>query len=534
MAERTSNFMRGNNSRRFLLVAILSLALVCVFSAAPFAAFAQGGSSAAHSGRIGDSSSEVGVQPSFQTDDFVFLVKKENGEFEAAGPNNVTDRTLVSGMTAAARHLSENPEFRSMLDFYKKSHMMRYDERKAELAEKIKETEELLAKKKISSRTAKMEINLYNEELRKINEMKVPPLAIVVGRNPQEKTSYMLASPIEFRAPAAAGDSSRQAPKAIEAPGYIMLQYEEFVNLASDRDRHDGLSVLAHETGHVISNNLTGMRNVTLDYKDRNPLFLVDESLRNDSAVVEFMRKGDPMPESHWRAKVINSQTAFEEGFAEFTAAFFTSAAHDGDGIADKDFLTNKIGYRLNKSTDEVSATLEWSDEVKNSDELMRTEFFIAKILNRIAMSYDDPYQAYKDIMEIKATDEFVKSPNLNVFMKLFAAKHPEAFEKFKAKFAGEIDAIEAENTRRIQTDEKQKIIALLKETSSMIMSIGQLEIDRLTAETITPGADGTGEATVKYGRTVSRKYEDDVRPESVKIKVMSEKIKTGEIDREE
>ena len=528
--------MIGKNNKKIMLMSLLVSIFIVCSSAFSFSALAQ--DSGADAKRISDSSSsEISVQPSFQTDDFVFLVKKENGGFEAANANNVKDRVLMNGMTVAARHLADNPEFKTMLDFYKKSHSMRFDGRRKELNDKIKETEALLAKKKISKREAAADLKLYNQELKKINEVKVPPLAIVVGRNPQEKTSYMLASPIEFNAPSQSGaGTSRPASaggESVEAPGYIMLQYEEFVSLASEKDRQDGLSVLAHETGHVISNNITGMRNITLDYRDRNPLFLVDENLRNDSAVVEFMKKGDPMPDSHWRAKVINSQTAFEEGFAEFTAAFFLSAAHDGNNIADKDFLTSKIGYRVNKTTAEVSATLEWSDVFKNSSELLSTEFFIAKILQRIAVSYDDPNAAYQDIMNVKATDEFLKSPNLNNFIKIYAAKHPEAFEKFKVKFAEEINSIETENTRRIQTDEKRKTLALLRETNSMIMSIGQMEIDRIIAETAGAAA-GTGEAMVKYGRTVNKKYDDNVNIESVKIKVMSEKIKTGAIEKGE
>ena len=200
--------------------------------------------------------------------------------------------------------------------------------------------------------------------------------------------------------------------KTIESPGYIMLQYDEFVSMANENTKLEGLSVLAHETGHVISNNTTYLRNVNLDYKDRNPLFLVDENLRSDTQVVEFMKKGDPMPDSHWRAKVISSQAAFEEGFAEFTASFFLNSNHDGDNIADKDFQANKIGYRLSKGTNEVSATLEWSDTVKNTGELMDTEFFIAKILHRIAMSYDNPYDGYQNIVNIKSSDEFRKAGN--------------------------------------------------------------------------------------------------------------------------
>ncbi len=507
--------------RKILLISLVLSVFLIILQAPLFTASAQ---EQGEPKRIAESS-EVSVKPSFQTENFVFLVKKENGEFEAAGANNIKDPVVMQGMAAAAKHLGENPEFRAMLDFYKKSHEKRFDAKKKELNDKIKETEEMLAKRKISKSDARFDLNYYNNELKKISESKAPPLAIVVGRKPEEKTSYMMASPIEFSAPSSS--AAKSGLKTIESPGYIMLQYDEFVSMANENTKLEGLSVLAHETGHVISNNTTYLRNINLDYKDRNPLFLVDENLRTDTQVVEFMKKGDPMPDSHWRAKVISSQAAFEEEFAEFTASFFLSPNHDGDNIADKDFQANKIGYRLSKGTNEVSATLEWSDTVKNTGELMDTEFFIAKLLHRIAMSYDNPYDGYQNIVNIKSSDEFRKSPNLNSFIKIFAANYPQDFERFKVKFTEEISAVNAESTRRIQTDERRKIAELLGNTSSLIISIGQSEIKDIPAAE--PGA-ATSETAVKYTRTVKGKPGAS-SSDNVKIKIMSEKIKSGNID---
>ena len=491
----------------------------------------------ARASRISDSAgtSEAGLnsQILFQTDDFVFIIKSQNGEYEAAGPNNIKDPVLLKGMSVAAQHLNENPEFKKMLEFYKKSHAMRFEGRRKELNDKIKETEELLAKKKIRKNEAAMDIKYYNQELKKINETPAPPLVIVAGTKPEEKTSYMLASPLEFKLKTQAPASSRIDSKTIESPGYIMLQYEEFASLAEEKTSLSGLSVLAHETGHAISNNTTNLRNIKLDYTDKNPLFLVEENLKNDTDVVEFIKKGDPMPGSHWHSKVINSQTAFEEGFAEFTAAFFINTNHDGNNIADEDFKANKTGYRVIKGTNEVSASLEWSDVIKNTDELLDTEFFISKIIYRIAASYDDHYQAYQDILNIKASDEFIKTPDLNSFIKIFASSHPAKFEKFKIKLTGEINTIAVESTRRIQTDEKKKINELLSAVSSTIIGIGQTEINNESVGSpgaLNPETAATGEVSVKY--TIRPAVHKDYNtPESIKIKIMSEKIKSGSIE---
>ena len=80
----------------------------------------------------------------------------------------------MQGMTTAARHFSENPEFRTMLDFYKKSHEKRFDAKKKELNDKIKETEEMLAKRKISKSDARFDLNYYNQELKKNKRTKSP------------------------------------------------------------------------------------------------------------------------------------------------------------------------------------------------------------------------------------------------------------------------------------------------------------------------------------------------------------------------
>lgn len=523
--------------KKYLSVSLILFALIAFAICLPLNLSAAELNEGARASRISDSgaTTEAGLnsQISFQTDDFVFVVKSANGEYEAAGPDNIKDPVLLKGMSVAAQHLNEDPEFKKMLEFYKKSHAMRFEGRRKELNDKIKETEELLAKKKIRKNEAAMDIKYYNQELKKIDETPAPPLVIVAGTKPEEKTSYMLASPLEFKLETRAPGSSRTDSKTIESPGYIMFQYEEFASLAEEKTRLGALSVLAHETGHAISNNTTGLRNVTLDYADKNPLFLVDEILKNDTAVVEFIKKGDPMPASHWHSKVINSQTAFEEGFAEFTAAFFISANHDGNNIADEDFKANKTGYRVIKGTNEVSASLEWSDVIKNTDELLDTEFFISKILYRIASSYDDPYQAYQDILDIKKGEEFIKTPDLSSFIKIFASKHPAEFEKFKVKLTDEINAIAVESTRRIQTDEKKKINELLSAVSSTIIGIGQAEINNELAGA--PGAldsatAATGEISVKYIRRPAV-HGDSNTPESVKINVMSEKIRSGNIE---
>ncbi|HOT74430.1 MAG TPA: hypothetical protein PK467_01475, partial [Candidatus Wallbacteria bacterium] len=127
----------------------------------------------------------------------------------------------------------------------------------------------------------------------------------------------------------------------------------------------------------------------------------------------------------------------------------------------------------------------------------------------------------------IKSSDEFRKSPNLNSFIKIFAANYPQDFERFKVKFTEEISAVNAESTRRIQTDERRKIAELLGNTSSLIISIGQSEIKDIPAAE--PGA-ATSETAVKYTRTVKGKPGAS-SSDNVKIKIMSEKIKSGNID---
>ncbi len=538
MVNAKNNAVEARSSRRLnLSAAFVLFALIVFVICLPLNLSAAESNEGTRASRISDLAGtlEAGLnsQVLFQTDDFVLLVKSQNGEYEAAGPDNIKDPVLLKGMGVAAQHLSENAEFKKMLDFYKKSHAMRFDGRRKELNDKIKETEELLAKKKMSKNEAAMDIKCYKQELKKIDETPAPPLVIVAGTKPEEKTSYMLASPLEFKLKTKVPGSSRLDSKTIESPGHIVLQYEEFVSLAEEKTRLSGLSVLAHETGHAISNNTTDLRNIKLDYTDKNPLFLVDEVLKNDTAVVEFIKKGDPMPGSHWHSKVINSQTAFEEGFAEFTAAFFISANHDGNSIADEDFKANKTGYRVIKGTDEVSASLEWSDVIKNTDELLDTEFFISKIIYRIAASYDDPYQAYQDILNIKTGDEFIKTPDLSSFIKIFASSHPAEFEKFKVKLTGEINTIAVESTRRIQTDEKKKINELLSAVSSTIIGIGQAEINNESAGApgaLNPETAATGEVSVKYTRRPAV-HSDSNTPESVKIKIMSEKIRSGSIE---
>ncbi|HOD42516.1 MAG TPA: hypothetical protein PKL57_18345, partial [Candidatus Wallbacteria bacterium] len=136
-------------------------------------------------------------------------------------------------------------------------------------------------------------------------------------------------------------------------------------------------------------------------------------------------------------------------------------------------------------------------------------------------------YDGYQNIVNIKSSDEFRKSPNLSSFIKIFAANYPQDFERFKVKFAEEINTVNAESTRRIQTDEKRKIAELLSNTSSLIISIGQSEIkDIPVAET----SAATSETAVKYTRTVKGKPGASTA-DSVKIKIMSEKIKGGNID---
>ncbi len=473
-----------------------------------------------------------------QTDDFVFLLKTENGGFEPAGINNIKDPALLEGVKAAANHLNDNLEFKSMLNFYKKSHTINSEKRKNELNDKIKNTQELLAKKEISKREAEADIKLYNHELKNIENIIPPPLAIIIGTNPAEKTSYMLASPFEFKLPAD-DSSSDSASKIIKSPGYIMLQYEEITAIANEKTRSDGLSVLAHETGHAISNNTTGLRNITIDYKDPNPLFLVDENIKNDTDVIEFIKKGDPVPSSHWHEKVLNSQTAFEEGFAEFTAAFFISPTHNGNNIADDDFLTGKIGYRIKKGTDEISAVLEWSDEVKNTGELLNTEFFISKILYRIAMSYDDPYTAYNDIMTIKSSAEFKESPDLNRLIKLFASSRPAEFKKFTNNLTAEFTEIASKNQRRIQTEERKLTSELLKQTGSIIIKIGAPENE----SNLITDAKGNNDINDSISATseevniknISIKKPDDKNSNGTAggaaIKIMSEKIDAGSIN---
>ncbi len=82
--------MTYKNGKILLISLVLSVFLI--ISHAPlFTASAQ---ETGEPRRIAESS-EVSVKPSFQTDDFVFLVKKENGEFEAASANNIMTIKLI-------------------------------------------------------------------------------------------------------------------------------------------------------------------------------------------------------------------------------------------------------------------------------------------------------------------------------------------------------------------------------------------------------------------------------------------------------
>jgi|GEM_PF-4942933 len=513
-----------------LLMAILSLAmLLCPFQPAPANALPKTQIYTDDTQAASPAQIQTQAQ-TFQTDDFVFLVKNSNQNYVIANSSNVTGNAKLKGVAAAFNMLNENLELKRMVNIYKNSYKMRFSKERQELSSKLSQLETDIASGKTSRMAARAQTNYLQEELRKLNEAKVPPLAFVVGDSKND-VSYMSSGSLSFAS--AAGET-------IKVPGHIVLQAQEFENMADASKKIDGIIVLAHEAGHMISDNVTGQSNIITDYKEQNPTFLVDDSLKDDTRVVEFMKKGDPMAGSHWRSKVIASVTAFEEGFAEFTAAFFVSNKHDGDNISDNDFHTSKLGHRLNIVDGKVKATFEFSDMLKNPQELMCTEFFIAKLLNRIVMSFKDPYEGYLAILNVKNTDEFIKNPNMDSFIKLFAKRYPQEFSTFNIAFDKEINSL-YNNNGRILSDEQQKIVALLKETKNSILSIAKTGTQSASA------ASETKTATITRSRHISSEAINDVvveqnnknkinesgaAPTGIKINELSNTLGNGSIEK--
>lgn len=457
---------------KLLLLSIFAVSMIFGFSAAGFAAARISEDATVPPGRIADDPSGAS-QPApeasataetyFQNPDVAFVVETGNGDHVAASSKNIADPRVLAGVKAAYSRLNENPDFVKMVEFYKRSVEKRKDVDRKKISDKIVELQSELKKGNISKRMAKSQTEYFQQELKKISEIKAPPLTIVVGQDASKPTSYMMPAELKF---------TDKAGARVSTPCHIVLQMDEFLAMADDSKKIDGFVVLAHEAGHVISDNTTGIASVGGDYKDPDPLFLVDDAIKSDQKVRDFISKGDPMPASHWRNKVIHSNSAFEEGFAEFTAALFSQSESETASIKGSDFAAEKMGYRLSVQTDEVKATLEWTNITKKPEQVLNTEYFIAKMLYRVAGSFDSLDQGFSEIMDIKSTKAFKDSPNLLTFLVSYARRSPDNYLKFKKSFDEEVAKINvAAKATYYQGDDAPA--ALLAEVKNSVFAIG-------------------------------------------------------------
>jgi len=500
-------------NRTFLQILLLTM----IFVLFPFAS----AELMAQTQRMADSETQSVV---FANDDFTFVVKDANGGFVVAGTDNVPNPKLLQGATTSYSMLGNNPEFKKMIEFYKKSYNKRFEVEKNFHRRILAEAEAGVKPGKTPSRSVKATIEYEKAAIQAIENRKVPPLVIVVGQNPNETTSCMQPWPLEY---------VDRAGNSVKVPASILLQQATLEGIASDDNKLWHLITLAHETGHMISDNTTGMNNVKTDYKDPNPHFIVDDMLKNDSKVVELMSKGDPMGGSHWFRKITNSQTAFEEGFAEFTGSFFSAPTHDAYGIADDDFQTTKTAYKVVKETDEVKAVLQfWTDILKTPDELQKTEFFVAKILHRVAMSYADPYEGFEAIVKVKSQPDFIKNPNFDTFMNIYARDNSEAYAKFVTDFNKEIDGLIAKQNKN-NNNRINPISELLSNMRNFVFAAGNsgiLEKERM-GQIHLPSTTAAIELTAKSQLQSAKAPKKSLKSgQTLKINEVNRKLKNSKL----
>ncbi len=106
------NDLRAVYKNKYLSVSLILFALIAFAICLPLNLSAAELNEGARASRISDSgaTAEAGLNSriSFQTDDFVFVVKSANGEYEAAGPDNIKDPVLLKGMSVAACNCSRH------------------------------------------------------------------------------------------------------------------------------------------------------------------------------------------------------------------------------------------------------------------------------------------------------------------------------------------------------------------------------------------------------------------------------------------
>ncbi|HNY10600.1 MAG TPA: hypothetical protein PKK26_03315 [Candidatus Wallbacteria bacterium] len=497
---------------------LLLLVLVFTLSSSPLSI------SYAESQRISDNAETQSVSVTFANDDFAFVIKGANNEYSIASTEKVRNPKVLAGVNTAYTMLQDNAEFKKMIEFYKESYRQRFEAQKAEFVKKIADAEASVKPGKSPSRSVKATINYAKTEIQKIDSQKIPPLTIIIGQNPNETTSCMQPWTLEYK---------DKNGKTVSVPASILMQQSTLEGIATNEEKLWNLITLAHETGHMISDNTTGLRNVSTNYKDSNPYFVIDGTIANDSKVVEFVSKGDPMPSSHWFRKTTNSQTAFEEGFAEFSGSFFTSPTHDAYGIADDDFQATKMGYKVIEDSVEVKAELTWTEILKSPTELQNTEFFIAKVLHRVAMSYADPYEGYRAIVKVKSNPDFIKSPCLETFLKIFARENPQAYAKFKEDTNKEIEALVIKQVRA-NNNRMTEVSELISGIRAFMFAAGDAGLAERTARDHIAGVSSTApvELTSKTAPAQAvRTSKKTGKPlQSLRINEMNLKLKSGSV----
>jgi len=367
----------------------------------------------------------------FQNSDVAFLVDASNGSCVVADTGNVRDASYLKGMSTLYEKLNSSAEFKKMVQFYKESYAIRIDNQKKDIVVKIAELENMPE----AARQNKAIISYYRAELKKLDEKTVPPLTIYFDQGKERSSSHMVPEKIVYK---------DKNGNRVEAPNYIVYaRYAiDYLNAADASENVKGLITLAHESGHVISNNTNGP--ATTNYRDNNANYVNSDRYKNIPEAAEIMKNGDPLPSAHWFGKVTNPDTAFEEGFAEFSGAFFSVSGHNADNIADGNFYMYRDAYYIETplfSSEKYAGCRGATYQLKTTDELVSTEFFVAKMLYRVSKSFKDPNAGYEAIMKIKNGPEFAANKSFSTFVKIFAREYPQNYANFKSALDAEAGA---------------------------------------------------------------------------------------------
>lgn len=371
----------------------------------------------------------------FQNSDVAFLIKSANGSFVVADTGNVRNPDYVKAMTVLYDKLGSNAEFRQMVGFYKDSYRLRVENEKKTIARNIADLESMT----LAAKENKPIISYYRAQLAALDSKKAPPLTVVFDPATKDLAlSHMVPEKIVY---------NDKNGRRVEAPNYIVYEKcaVDYLNNSDASESVKGIITFAHESGHIISNNTSGP--ATIDYRDTGASYVKSDQYKDVPEAAAIMKKGDPLAGTHWNGKVTNPSAAFEEGFAEFSGAFFGSSGHDADNIADGNFYMYRDAYYIQPqffSGEKYAGTHGATYQLKTTEELLSTEFFVAKMLYRVSKSFKDPNSGYAAIMRIKNSPEFAADRGFSNFVKIFARDYPQNYEYFRDSLKAEAEAKKA------------------------------------------------------------------------------------------